>query len=93
MEISFLQFILHRLTLAVCSRIRRDGVVEIEIGLGDPRLPKSTFTADRCGKLRPLYVRGLAQHATAGPHKSFDSVGAKRASSPTTVSGTVLVCL
>ena len=47
MEISFLQFILHRLTLAVCSRIRRDGVVEIEIGLGDSRLPKSTFTADQ----------------------------------------------
>jgi hypothetical protein len=37
----------HQLTLAVCSRIRRDGVVEIEIGLGDPRLPKSPFTAEQ----------------------------------------------
>ena len=42
-----LQFSFRKLTLAVCSRIRRDGVVEIEIGLGDPRLPKSTFTADQ----------------------------------------------
>jgi hypothetical protein len=47
LEIAYLQFIFHRLTLAVCSRIRRDGVVEIEIGLGDPHLPKSTFTADQ----------------------------------------------
>jgi hypothetical protein len=47
LEITYLQFVFHRLTLAVCSRIRRDGVVEIEIGLGDPRLPKSAFTADQ----------------------------------------------
>ena len=47
LEIAYLQFAFHRLTLAVCSRIRRDGVVEIEIGLGDPRLPKSAFTADQ----------------------------------------------
>ena len=46
LEIAYLQFV-HRLTLAVCSRIRRDGVVEIEIGLGDPRLPKSAFTAEQ----------------------------------------------
>jgi hypothetical protein len=47
LEIAYLQFVFHRLTLAVCSRIRREGVVEIEIGLGDPRLPKSAFTADQ----------------------------------------------
>ena len=47
LEIAYLQFAFHRLTLAVCSRIGRDGVVEIEIGLGDPRLPKSAFTADQ----------------------------------------------
>jgi len=46
LEIAYLQFAFRKLTLAVCSRIRRDGVVEIEIGLGDPRLPKSAFTAD-----------------------------------------------
>lgn len=47
LEIAYLQFAFRKLTLAVCSRIRRDGVVEIEIGLGDPRLPKSAFTADQ----------------------------------------------
>jgi hypothetical protein len=47
LEIAYLQFVFHRLTLAVCSRIRRDGIVEIEIGLGDARLPKSAFTADQ----------------------------------------------
>jgi hypothetical protein len=46
LEIAHLQFTFRRLTLAVCSRVRRDGIVEIEIGLGDPRLPRSTFTAD-----------------------------------------------
>jgi hypothetical protein len=45
LEIAYLQFTFGRLTLAVCSRVRRDGLVEIEIGLGDPRLPKSIFTA------------------------------------------------
>ena len=47
LEIAYLQFSFRRLTLAVCSRIRRDGIVEIEVGLGDPRLPKSAFTADQ----------------------------------------------
>jgi hypothetical protein len=47
LEIAYLQFAFHRLTLALCSRIRRDGVVEIEIGLGDSRLPKSAFTAEQ----------------------------------------------
>jgi hypothetical protein len=45
LEIAYLQFSFDKLTLAVCSRVRRDGMVEIEIGLGDPRLPKSSFTA------------------------------------------------
>jgi hypothetical protein len=45
LEIAHLQFSFDRLTLAVCSRVRRDALVEIEIGLGDPRLPKSSFTA------------------------------------------------
>jgi hypothetical protein len=44
LEIAHLQFVFGKLTLAVCSRVRRDGLVEIEIGLGDPRLPKSVFT-------------------------------------------------
>ena len=45
LEIAHLQFTFFDLTLAVCSRVRRDGIVEIEIGLGDPRLPARTFTA------------------------------------------------
>jgi len=45
LEIAHLQFDFFGLTLAVCSRVRRDGIVEIEIGLGDPRLPKRSFTA------------------------------------------------
>jgi hypothetical protein len=45
LEIAFLQFTFFELTLAVCSRVRRDGVVEIEIGLGNPQLPARTFTA------------------------------------------------
>jgi hypothetical protein len=45
LEIAHLQFVFYGLTLAVCSRVRRDGIVEIEIGIGDARLPKSAFTA------------------------------------------------
>jgi hypothetical protein len=45
LEIAHVQFVFRSLTLAVCSRVRRDGMVEIEIGLGDPRLAKSSFTA------------------------------------------------
>ena len=44
LEIAHLQFGFGKLTLAVCSRVRRDGIVEIEIGLGDKRLPTSSFT-------------------------------------------------
>ncbi len=45
LEIAHLQFAFFELTLAVCSRVRLDGVVEIEMGLGDPRLPARCFTA------------------------------------------------
>jgi hypothetical protein len=45
LEIAYLQFVFFELTLAVCSRLRRNGVVEIEIGLGSPSLPSCSFTA------------------------------------------------
>ena len=45
LEIAHLQFAFFELTLAVCSRVRRDGIVEIEIGLGDPRVAARSFTA------------------------------------------------
>lgn len=44
LEIAFHQFVFGELTLAVSSRVRKDGVPEIEIGLGNSNLPKSTFT-------------------------------------------------
>ncbi len=46
-EIAHLQFVFGRLTLAVCSRVRRDGRVEIEIAVGDPRRPSSAITAEQ----------------------------------------------
>jgi hypothetical protein len=54
LEIAYLQFVFNRLTLAVCSRIRRDGTLEVEIGLGDPGLPKSAFTADQMRQAEAL---------------------------------------
>ncbi len=45
LEIAHLQFEFEELTLAVCSRVRADGLVEIEAGLGNPNLPRRTFTA------------------------------------------------
>lgn len=39
LEIAHLQFTFFDLTLAVCSHIRRDGLVEIEIGLATPAYP------------------------------------------------------
>lgn len=47
LEIQFLQFGFQELTLAVCSRVRADGLIEIEAGLGDARLPRRTFTMEQ----------------------------------------------
>jgi hypothetical protein len=60
LEIAHLQFTFSELTLAVCSRVRRDGIVEIEIGLGDPRLPVRTFTA---AQMRQAVATGRAKEA------------------------------
>lgn len=46
LEIAHLQFDFEELTLAVCSRVRASGLVEIEAGLGNPNLPRLTFTAE-----------------------------------------------
>ena len=63
LEIAHLQFVFHGLTLAVCSRVRRDGIVEIEMGLGDPRLPKSAFTAAQMRQAEAASrVRSAAGH-------------------------------
>lgn len=52
LEIAHLQFVFGKTTLAVCSRVRRDGIVEIEMGLGDARLPASVFTAAQMRQAR-----------------------------------------
>jgi hypothetical protein len=62
LEIAHLQFAFFELTLAVCSRVRRDGIVEIEIGLGDPRLPARSFTA---AQLRQAMAAVRAREETA----------------------------
>jgi hypothetical protein len=63
LEIAHLQFVFRGLTLAVCSHVRRDGIVEIEMGLGDPRLPKSAFTAAQMRQAEAASrVRSAAGH-------------------------------
>lgn len=44
LEIAHLQFRFRDKLLAVCSRIRTDGFIEIELGLGNPKLPSRTIT-------------------------------------------------
>jgi hypothetical protein len=63
LEIAHHQFAFRELTLALCSRIRRDGLVEIELGLGNPRLPASSFTAKQ---LREAEAAALAR---TRPHR------------------------
>ncbi len=42
--IAHLQFRFRDRVLAVCSRIRTDGFIEIELGLGNPKLPSRFIT-------------------------------------------------
>jgi hypothetical protein len=44
LEIAHLQFRFRDRLLAVCSRIRLDGFIEIELGLGNPKLTSRTIT-------------------------------------------------
>ena len=37
LEMAHFQILHAGATLAICSRLRRDGLIEIEVGLGDPR--------------------------------------------------------
>ena len=45
LEFANLQFTFGGVTLALCSRLRPDGVITIEIGLGDARQASRVFTA------------------------------------------------
>ena len=49
-EIAYLQFRRGRDVVAVSSRVRRSGEVEIEIGVGNPRLPTVVFTEEQLRK-------------------------------------------
>ena len=44
LEIAHLQFRFLDRLLAVCSRIRTDGIIEIELGLGNSKLPSRIVT-------------------------------------------------
>ena len=55
LDVAHLQFEFFGLTVAACSRARRDGSVEIEAGLGDPALSSSVFTA---GEMRAALEAG-----------------------------------
>ena len=68
LEIAHLQFAFRKLTLAVCSRVRRDGIVEIEMGLGDPRLPKRSFTA---AQMRQAEAAARTRTGVAGRRARF----------------------
>ena len=71
LEIAHLQFVFGRLTLAVCSRVRRDGVVEIELGLGDPRLPKNSFTAAQMRQAEAATRARVASSHGRRPARAF----------------------
>jgi hypothetical protein len=71
LEISHFQFAFHGLTLAVCSRVRRDGIVEIEIGMGDPRLPKSIFTAAQLREAEAASRTRLAATRRSPPARAY----------------------
>src|SRR4051812_9265513 len=63
LEIAHLQFVFFGLTLAVCSRVRRDGIVEIEIGLGDPNVPSRSFgPTDRQAEAAASRLRALRMY-------------------------------
>jgi hypothetical protein len=74
LEIAHLQFVFRGSKLAVCSLIRHDGVVEIEMGLGDPRLPKSVFTAGQMREAeavsRPSSLKRSQRESPAGRAES-----------------------
>lgn len=45
LEFAYLQFSFNGVTLALCSRLRPDGIIAIEIGLGDARQAARIVTA------------------------------------------------
>jgi hypothetical protein len=44
LEIAHLQFEFRGLTLAICSRLKKNGFIEIEVGIGNPSLTSHVIT-------------------------------------------------
>ena len=61
-DIAHLQFRFEGTTLAVSSRVRGDGLVAIELGMGNPHLPKMTITETELrAAMRAALIRGRAR--------------------------------
>ncbi len=58
-ELAHFQIVHSGVTLAVCSRLRRDGFIEIELGLGDPRQAARVIPA---AQLRRAEARVPSHH-------------------------------
>ena len=59
LEMAHFQIVHEGTTLAICSRLRRDGRIEIELGLGDPRQAARVIPAAdlRAAEARVLHRR------------------------------------
>lgn len=52
LSVAHVQVSFAELTIGLCSRVRADGLIEIEAGLGDPRLPARSFSQAALQKAR-----------------------------------------
>ena len=62
LEMAYFQIVHAGVTLAISSRLRRDGVIAIEIGIGDPRQAARVIPAAvlRCAEQRARTREGAA---------------------------------
>ena len=68
LEMAHFQIVHTGVTLAVCSRLRRDGFIEIELGLGDPRQAARLIPA---AQLRRDEARSQTRQVPHGPRTGF----------------------
>jgi hypothetical protein len=57
------------------SRVRHDGVVEIELGLGDSRLPKNSFTAAQMRQAEAAARAWVASSPGRRPAPALQPIG------------------
>ncbi len=62
-EMAHLQIVHSGITLAVCSRVRRNGFIEIELGLGDPRQAARVIPAAQLRQAEARAHRGCGGSA------------------------------